>query len=120
MHIKGRLFAILLTITMASLAILGGKQEIRFQEKESQGEETTWTSKKETIYVWYADAALESYLSSAAVSFGEKEGVRVIPVHKTTTELLQDAYDATMDPEKQLPDAMVINNDKSLLASLII
>ncbi|MBO7340602.1 MAG: sugar ABC transporter substrate-binding protein, partial [Lachnospiraceae bacterium] len=93
MHIKGRLFAILLTVVMASGAILGGKQEIRFREKESQAEETVWTSKKETIYVWYADADLESYLSSAAVSFGEQEGVRVIPVHKTTTELLKEAYE---------------------------
>lgn len=118
MHIKGRLLAILLTITMASLAILGGKQEIRFREKENQSEETAWTSKKETIYVWYADAALESYLSSAAVSFGEQEGVRVIPVHKNTTELLQDAYDATLDPEKQQPDAFVINNDELAKAYL--
>ncbi|MBP5262743.1 MAG: extracellular solute-binding protein [Lachnospiraceae bacterium] len=118
MHIKGRLFAILLTVVMASGAILGGKQEIRFREKESQAEETVWTSKKETIYVWYADADLESYLSSAAVSFGEQEGVRVIPVHKTTTELLQEAYEATMDPEKQKPDALVINNDELAKAYL--
>ena len=112
MHIKRRLIAILLTIAVTALVIQGGKGEIRFPGQEGQEEEATWTSKKETIYVWYTDAALESYVNSAAVSFGEAEGVRVIPVLKNTSNLLEDVYDATMDPEKQTPDAYVINNDE--------
>ena len=56
---------------MLSGIILGSNGVIQFDVPEA--EEEVWTSKKETIYVWYVDAALEKYLSSAAVAFGEKE-----------------------------------------------
>ena len=118
MHIKRRLLAILLVVAMTALVVLGSRQELRFENAREQAEESAWTSKKETIYVWYVDSALEGYLGSAAVSFGEKEGVRVIPVMKTTSELLEDAYDATLDEEKQTPDAIVINNDELAKAYL--
>ena len=112
MRKSGRLISILLTIIMLALVILGGKGEVQFPNQEGQEEEPIWTSKKETIYVWYEDPALESYLSSAAVSFGEAEGVRVIPVLKNTYNFLEDVYDATMARDKQMPDAYVINNDE--------
>ena len=107
-----RLISILLTIIMLSLVILGGKGEVQFPNQADEGDEPVWTSKKETIYVWYEDPALESYLSSAAVSFGEAEGVRVIPVLKNTYNFLEEVYDATMTRDKQMPDAYVINNDE--------
>ena len=104
---------------MLSGIILGSNGVIQFDVPEA--EEEVWTSKKETIYVWYVDAALEKYLSSAAVAFGEKEGVRVIPVLKDNLSFLEDINQATMDAEKQTPDAYVINNDvlgKAYLAGL--
>ena len=111
MHVKKRLLSVLLTIVMVSSVLWGGNGEIRYPGDDEELE-TPWTSKKETIYVWYEDAALESYMNSAAVSFGEAEGVRVIPVYKDTSTLLEDVYEATMDSEKQTPDAFVINNDE--------
>lgn len=112
MHIKKRLISVLLTVIMTAAAILGSKGEIRFPEVSGEEEEAVWTSKKETIYVWYGDEDLESYVSSAALNFGNEHGVRVIPVYKNTSKLLEEVYDATMDPEKQTPDAYVINNDE--------
>lgn len=112
MHIKIRLLSVLLVFVMAAATILGGKGEIKFPEQGNAEDEAAWTSKKETIYVWYSDEALGNYLNSAAVNFGNEHGVRIIPVYKNTSKLLEDVYDATMDPEKQLPDAYVINNDE--------
>ncbi len=112
MHIKRRLISVLLTVAMTAGVIFAGKGEITFDKPDPEEEESVWTSRKETIYVWYGDAALENYMNSAAVSFGNAEGVRIIPVLKNTSTLLEDVYDATMDPEKQTPDAYVINNDE--------
>lgn len=112
MHSQRRLISVLLTVIMVALIILGSKGPLTVKEPENPEEETTWTSQKETIYVWYSDPNLESYVNSAAVSFGEAEGVRVIPVLKNTSTLLQDVYEATMDPEQKTPDAYVINNDE--------
>jgi len=112
MHIKKRLFSVLLVVIMAASTIFGGRGEIHFPNADEGEDEAAWTSKKETIYVWYGDEALESYVSSAALNFGKERGVRVIPVYKNTSKLLEDVYDATMDPEKQTPDAYVINNDE--------
>lgn len=121
MHFKQRLLSILLVALMLGGTILGSNGVIDWKTEETSETETVWTSKKETIYIWYVDAALENYISRAAVAFGEQEGVRVIPVLKDTMVLLEDVNAATMDPEKQTPDAFVINNDvlgKAYLAGL--
>ena len=120
MHLKNRLLSILLVVLMLGGTWIGGSGAIRWPE-EPESQENVWTSKKETIYVWYVDEKLENYMNSVAVSFGEQEGVRVIPVLKSTSTLLEDINEATMDPEKQTPDAYVINNDvleKAYLAGL--
>ena len=111
MHTKKRLISVLLTVAMCACVILWSKGEIHFEHPGAE-EGSAWTSKKETIYVWYDDAALENFMNSAAVSFGNDTGVRVIPVLKNTSRLLEDVYEATMDPEKQTPDAYVIKNDE--------
>ena len=121
MHFKQRLLSILLVVIMLSGTIIGSNGIITWKTEETQEAETVWTSRKETIYIWYVDAALENYINRAAVVFGEQEGVRVIPVLKDTMVLLEDVNAATMDSEKQTPDAYVINNDelgKAYLAGL--
>ncbi len=76
--------------------------------------------KKETIYFWYTDTAMADYIGSAAVSFGEKENVRVIPVLASGSEYLEAINEASMNG-KQIPDAYIISNDtleKAYLAGL--
>lgn len=121
MFLRKRLLSVLLILLLLGGVLMGSNGTIHWEEKPDQEEEETWTSKKETIYVWYTDAALEDYMNSAAVSFGEASGVRVIPVLKSTSTLLEDINEATMDPEKQTPDTYVIGNDvlgKAYLAGL--
>lgn len=119
MHSEKRLISIILVVFMTAGMILGSRLEIRQPVVEEP--EDVWSSIKETIYVWYADEALSGYIGTAAVNFGEAEGVRVIPVLKSSYGYLEEINDATMNPDGQMPDAYVINNDeleKAYLAGL--
>lgn len=110
MHSEKRLISILLVFLMTAGMIMGSRLEIRQPVVEEP--EDVWSSIKETIYVWYADEALSGYISTAAVNFGEAEGVRVIPVLKSSYGYLEEINAATMNPDEQMPDAYVINNDE--------
>ena len=119
MHIEKKLFSVLLVFLLLAGAILGSRLEIR--QPAEEGQEESWSSIKETIYVWYSDEALSGYIGTAAVNFSEAEGVRVIPVLQSADRFLEEINEATLDPEEQMPDAYVINNDeleKAYLAGL--
>ena len=119
MYVEKRMISLLLVMVLMFGVLLGSRMEIR-QPMEKEPEES-WSSIKETIYVWYSDEALSGYIGTAAVNFGEAEGVRVIPVLQSADRFLEEVNDAAMDPEKQMPDAYVINNDeleKAYLAGL--
>lgn len=112
MHMKKKLASVLALVLLVSFAFYGSAREIsRFQDIPTN-EEETWTSVRETIYVWYNDEALSNYIGTAAVEFGEKYGVRVIPVLKSVSDYPGEVNSATMDAEKQTPDLYVINNDE--------
>ncbi len=75
---------------------------------------------KETIYFWYTDDSMTSFINSAAVSFGEKEDVRVIPVLTGEGQYLETLNRASLSGE-QMPDVYLIGNDaleKAYLAGL--
>lgn len=75
---------------------------------------------KETIYCWYTDDSMTSFINSAAVSFGEANGVRVIPVLTSEGEYLEAVNRASLDGG-QMPDVYLIGNDsleKAYLAGL--
>ncbi len=81
---------------------------------------TSWFGRKETIYFWYSDDTMTNYINSAAVSFGEEEGVRVIPILTSDSEYLEAINQASLHSE-QIPDCYVISNDsleKAYLAGL--
>ena len=117
MHFKSRIFATAAVLAMAAAAIFGSTREMAsFQETGN----SLWSHDKETIYFWYSDDSLSNYINSAAVSFGEKEGVRVIPVLTSDSEYLEAINKATLQTE-QVPDVYLISNDsleKAYLAGL--
>ncbi|MBE5891827.1 MAG: extracellular solute-binding protein [Lachnospiraceae bacterium] len=87
-------------------------------EEEDNGQ--SWFSSKETIYFWYSDETLTDYINSAAVAFGEREGVRVLPVLCTESEYLEAIDEATLH-SGQTPDVYLLSNDlleKAYLAGL--
>lgn len=78
------------------------------------------SNKKETIYFWYSDDSMTDYLSSAAVTFGEQNDVRVIPKLVSDGEYLEAINKASLSGE-QMPDAYILSNDslgKAYLAGL--
>ena len=88
MSFKSKLLATAAVISMAAAAIYGSTLEMSGIEEE--GSRLSWFGKdKETIYFWYSDESLTNYINSAAVSFGEKEGVRVIPILTSDSEYLE-------------------------------
>ncbi|MBQ2802899.1 MAG: extracellular solute-binding protein [Lachnospiraceae bacterium] len=119
MSFKSKLLATAAVISMAAAAIYGSTLEMSGIEEE--GSRLSWFGKdKETIYFWYSDESLTNYINSAAVSFGEKEGVRVIPILTSDSEYLEAINRDTLHSE-QIPDAYLISNDsleKAYLAGL--
>ncbi len=119
MHLKERLFS---AAVVAGLLFLAGTLQAGGEENGSgeEGEILPWIGSKETIYFWYSDESMTNFLNSAAVSFGEKEDVRVIPVLTSQEEYLETLNQASVRSD-QVPDAYIISNDsleKAYLAGL--
>lgn len=119
MNFKKRLIATAAVIAMAATAIHGSTMEM-----SGAGEENgrlSWFGHKDTMYLWYADDELTDYLNGAAVSFGEKEGVRVIPVLASDSEYLEAINRASLQEEEQTPDVYLLSSEaleKAYLAGL--
>ncbi len=119
MNLKKRMISVAAVIAMAAAVFYGSTLEMSgIGEEESR---FSWfRQKKETIYFWYADDTLTAYLNSAAVAFGEREEVRVIPVLASDSEYLEAINQASLRGE-QTPDVYLLSNDsleKAYLAGL--
>lgn len=118
MNLKKKLMASAALLVMAAAAVYGST--LKMSGADEVGSRLSWFGNKETIYLWYTDESLTSYMNGAAVSFGEKEGVRVIPVLTSDSEYLEAVNKASLHSE-QVPDVYVISNDsleKAYLAGL--
>lgn len=74
----------------------------------------------DTLYFWYTDEALTNFVGSAAVDFGEREGVNVIPLLVRDGAYLEEAYRASLYSDK-MPDVYILSHDsleKAYLAGL--
>ncbi len=88
--------------------------------KQPEEDALSFFDRKETIYFWYSDEDMKDWINSAAVSFGEKEDVRVIPVLTSDSEYLEAINDASLH-DQQIPDAYLISHEsleKAYLAGL--
>lgn len=106
MRIKNRLIAVTAVAAMAAALFYGGT-------REPDSVEVPWFSfldNKETIYFWYSDDSMTDFVNSAAVSFGEKEDVRVIPVLASDSEYLEAVNQASLHSE-QMPDVYLISHE---------
>lgn len=109
MHFRNRVLAAAAVVAMAVFAVLGSTKEMG--EKKSVAVSFLPNDHKETIYFGYSDEALTSYINSAAVAFGERENVHVIPVLLENQAYLEKINDMTLNDASHLPDAYVIAND---------
>lgn len=108
-------------VALGVAAVLaGGTGRVRPLEDADKRTGIFGNSDKETIYFWYTDETMTSFINSAAVSFGEREGVRVIPVLTYEGAYLEAINQASLQGG-QMPDVYLIGNDsleKAYLAGL--
>lgn len=117
MSLKKRLIAVGVTVLVAALTfgIAKSGREITMIE-----EEPVFSQGKETLYLWYTDEVLTSYLSSAAVTYNESHDVRIVPVLESGLEYLENINQASLS-EENIPDMYILNHDsleKAYLAGL--
>ena len=118
MFLKKRIIATAAVIAMAAAAVYGSTQEM--SQTQDTGERLQLFRAKETIYCWYSDEALSGYINAAAVSFGEQNKVRVIPVLTSDSEYLEAVNQETLH-SAQIPDIYLLSSDsleKAYLAGL--
>ncbi len=120
MHIKNRLISVAAVVAMAAALFFGSTMEMRTAGEEDTEGSHLWFEKTDTIYFWYTDDAMTNFINSAAVAFGERENVRVIPVLTEDSEYLEALNQVSLH-SGQVPDAYIISNDsleKAYLAGL--
>ncbi|MDE6701144.1 MAG: extracellular solute-binding protein [Acetatifactor sp.] len=120
MHLKNRIIMVAAVALGVAAVLAGGTGQVRPLEDADKRTGIFGSSDKETIYFWYTDETMTSFINSAAVSFGEREGVRVIPVLTYEGAYLEAINQASLQ-EGQMPDVYLIGNDsleKAYLAGL--
>ena len=118
MFLKKRIIATAAVIAMAAAAVYGSTQEM--SQTQDTGDRLQLFRGKETIYCWYSDESLSGYINAAAVSFGEQNRVRVIPVLTSDSEYLEAINQETLHSD-QIPDIYLLSSDsleKAYLAGL--
>ena len=116
MSFRKRWIAVTAVAAMAAALLYGST----FEPRQVQEDPLAFLDNKETIYFWYSDKELEDFVSSAAVSFGEREDVRVIPVLTSDSQYLEAINEASLHKE-QVPDLYLISHEaleKAYLAGL--
>ncbi|MCI9144701.1 MAG: hypothetical protein HFH87_19135, partial [Lachnospiraceae bacterium] len=108
MQFKKRLIGVA-ALAVCGAAVLYGSTLEAGSMDESGGLLSVF-DRKETIYFWYNDESMTNFINSAAVSFGEEENVRVIPVLAAESEYLEAINYASVHTE-QTPDAYIISHD---------
>lgn len=114
---RKRLIAVLVIALVLIVLCLFG---VFFVGKNNQ--ELSFTAfQKETIHLWYTDDALTDYLNSKAVSFYEKNDIRVETKLVSGLEYLEAVNKASVHEEEDAPDVFILSNDsleKAYLAGL--
>lgn len=120
MHLKKRIIMVAAVALGMAAVLAGGTGRVRPLEDADKRTGIFGNNDKETIYFWYTDETMTSFINSAAVSFGEREGVRVIPVLTYEGAYLEAINQASLQGG-QMPDVYLIGNDslgKAYLAGL--
>ena len=119
---KKRLMAILIIALAAAGIFAIGKSGMPVEEKEQQEEASLLSgNNKDSIYLWYTDDALTTYLSSAAVAYNETHDARIVPVLESGLDYVETINRNSI--ESNVPDLYVISNDaleKAYLAGLAV
>lgn len=81
------------------------------------------SSKKETIHLWYTDAAITDYLSRKTLDFYNRTDIRVDIKLVSGLEYLETINKASLNDDEDTPDVYIITNDsleKAYLSGLAV
>ena len=120
MSLKKRLIAVGVIAAAAALIFGIAKSGRNITEKTEEESVFHKGKSKETLYLWYTDETLTSYLSSAAVTYNETHDVRIVPVLESGLEYLENINQASLG-EENIPDLYILSHDsleKAYLAGL--
>ena len=112
MTLRKRLITILIIVLCAGGVYAAGHFGLTMRHnEETEAEEDSLFTRRETIYLWYTDEALTDYLNSVAVAYSEyQDAVRVMPVYTSGREYLETVNQAALHTE-EVPDLYIISND---------
>lgn len=103
-----RIISVIALFLLGTLILYGGTLVL---QKKAEDKPQTAFNREETLYFWYTDESMTQFVNSAAVTFGEKEQVRVIPMLTSGNEYLERIYDASIEG-KQFPDVYLLGHDQ--------
>lgn len=120
MSLKKRLTAVGILAIVAGITIGIAKSGREITPANIPEEETSlFSGGRETMYIWYTDETLTSYISGAAVAYNETHDIRVVPVLESGLEYLEHINQASLADND--PDMYVLSHDlleKAYLAGL--
>ena len=113
-----RNFPVIASIILAVL-VACGILYLRYASKQS-ADSLFAKEEQTTINIWYTDEALTDYINSAALSFYDEEGVRVVPTLVSGVEYFENINQASINTEDG-PDLYITGSDsieKAAMAGL--
>jgi maltose-binding protein MalE len=121
MNLRVRILSVILLIVVTGGCLYAGSVGMR--SDGSSGEEvSSWLSRTDTIYFWYTDEAMTDYINLAAVEFGRRENVHVLPVLADSSGLLEQINAASVEGDS-FPDVYLVSNElleKAYLSGLAV
>ncbi len=108
MNRTARLLSVFMVVLLFLYAFIGSGKQIREVSTETAG--ASWLGRSGNLTVWYTDERLSPFISKAAVEFGEKENITVIPVLKPAENFLEECYKASASGES-FPDVIITGSE---------
>ena len=105
MHIRRKLFSVLVILAMTAAALFGDLYPGRSLIDPDAGRD-----ENNTLTIWYTDSYMDEYIRNAAVVYEEKTGVKVVSTKVAGLEFLEAVQKATID-DKNGPDLFIIGNE---------
>ncbi len=98
----------LAAVAILGFAVYGSTREL--QRTSDNTQTSSWLNRSGSLSVWYSDERLTPYITKAAVEFGERENITVIPVLKPDESFLDGCYSASVEGESY-PDVIVYGSE---------
>lgn len=106
-----RKFPVIVSVLLI-LCIIAGFLYYVYDKEQDKTPDIVVEDEIETINIWYTDEALTDYINSAALSFYDLKGIRVVPTLVSGLQYMENINKASInDDENAIPDLYVLGTD---------